>query len=850
MIDDGSLLINVPGADTGVVVTRTAAVVKRSCATTTTVPAVTRQHRTDASSTPRPSATIASQDDGPASPAGDPEATTPTPGADDDLAEHHLHRTRTQGQDKARGRQGSDRGRPRRRPTPTSTPTTGSTEHPTAPRPRLPSGRPRRRAIPDSPRRADPDVAHHPARRPSRTPTRSPPRSRTRCQRSSWSSTRDARSTPSPCRRSARPPLTKVGGATRKAIVTVPPGQHRFIVTAIRLGSTSATSDRTQQRHHRRRSPDAPTGLDGRGHGQRQRRPPARSRVAWAAPDGNGSPVTGYTRRDQTAYGQRTRQVTRHQGRLRGPVRRHTDCNVGAVTVRCASPHARRHRDRGRPRPPRLHRPDGAAAAARGRRRSWSRRQSTRGRPGDEGFGTTTLSLSPPADWAAFAGTCSWTHTGNRGGPESGTLPCGAGSVDVAIDNGIIASSDGGGTATVPTRSSSPPRAGPAPRRARRFDWATYAAHDLRDLPDPVSRVPARADPAHPTAPARSTRDRHRGPDRHPTPRPARARRARPTSRRSASSTSASATRSSRPCTASGRSSTWCWSRSSPAATCCSRTCPAPARRRWPARSARALGGEQRRVQFTPDLLPSDVTGTTRLRPARRPGPLPPGPGLRPRRARRRDQPGRRQDPVGAAGGDGGAHRHRRRRDPPRARPVPRHRHPEPRRPRRHLPAARGPARPVPGPRRPRLPRRRARDRGAAPRQHRRPASTTSRQVTTPTEVAAIGAAAGDAARRRPDPALRPRRSASRSARTRASGSAPAPAGCARWCAACRSTPRLAGPPLRRPRRRPAAGRAGAGAPHGADPRRRAGRPHAGRPSSTRRWRRCRRRSPTWPDAP
>ncbi len=47
----------------------------------------------------------------------------------------------------------------------------------------------------------------------------------------------------------------------------------------------------------------------------------------------------------------------------------------------------------------------------------------------------------------------------------------------------------------------------------------------------------------------------------------------------------------------------------SPRATCCSRTCRAPARRRWPRRSPTRWSSTWRRIQFTPDLLPSDVTG-------------------------------------------------------------------------------------------------------------------------------------------------------------------------------------------------------------------------------------------------
>ena len=94
---------------------------------------------------------------------------------------------------------------------------------------------------------------------------------------------------------------------------------------------------------------------------------------------------------------------------------------------------------------------------------------------------------------------------------------------------------------------------------------------------------------------------------------------------------------------------------------------------------------------------------------------LPPRADLPRHRARRRDQPGLAEDPVGAAGGDGGGPRHRGRRHPRRPAPVHGDRHPEPHRAGGHLPAARGPARPVPDEDVGRLPRRRG-HRGAAPR--------------------------------------------------------------------------------------------------------------------------------------
>ena len=112
---------------------------------------------------------------------------------------------------------------------------------------------------------------------------------------------------------------------------------------------------------------------------------------------------------------------------------------------------------------------------------------------------------------------------------------------------------------------------------------------------------------------------------------------------------------------------------------------------------AAALSVDTKRVQFTPDLMPGDITGSMVIdsRQAGR-ADLPRGPGLHQPAARRRDQPDAAQDPVRAAGGDGGGPGLGRRRLPQGARAVPGRRHPEPDRVRRHLPPARGAARPVP----------------------------------------------------------------------------------------------------------------------------------------------------------
>ena len=77
---------------------------------------------------------------------------------------------------------------------------------------------------------------------------------------------------------------------------------------------------------------------------------------------------------------------------------------------------------------------------------------------------------------------------------------------------------------------------------------------------------------------------------------------------------------------------------------------------------ANSIVGSNARIQFTPDLLPSDVTGVQIYDQVTRKFEFLPGPDLPLHRAGRRDQPGLAEDPVGAARGDGRGPRDGRRR--------------------------------------------------------------------------------------------------------------------------------------------------------------------------------------------
>ena len=135
--------------------------------------------------------------------------------------------------------------------------------------------------------------------------------------------------------------------------------------------------------------------------------------------------------------------------------------------------------------------------------------------------------------------------------------------------------------------------------------------------------------------------------------------------------------------------------RSSPRGTSSSRTCPGVGKTTLARSLARSLDLEFARVQCTADLLPADVVGVNVFNRREDRFEFRPGPDLRERRARRRDQPRVAQDAVRSARVHAGAPRHRRR---PHARaraPVRRARDAEPGRVRGHVPAARGAGRPV-----------------------------------------------------------------------------------------------------------------------------------------------------------
>ena len=151
---------------------------------------------------------------------------------------------------------------------------------------------------------------------------------------------------------------------------------------------------------------------------------------------------------------------------------------------------------------------------------------------------------------------------------------------------------------------------------------------------------------------------------------------------------------------------------------------------------ARSIDCTVRRIQFTPDLLPSDVTGVSVFNQDTREFEFRPGRCLRQHRGRRRDQPRLPQDAVGPARVHGGASGHRRQHDLPPRGAVHGHRDPEPDRDGGHLRPPRGPARPLHGPGLGGLPGRGRRDRDAQLAHAAPTRSTTSSRSPTPARSA------------------------------------------------------------------------------------------------------------------
>lgn len=103
---------------------------------------------------------------------------------------------------------------------------------------------------------------------------------------------------------------------------------------------------------------------------------------------------------------------------------------------------------------------------------------------------------------------------------------------------------------------------------------------------------------------------------------------------------------------------------------------------------SRLIDARFSRIQFTPDLMPSDVLGTSVFNMKTQEFSFHPGPAFCRHNPRRRDKPCTGQDAGCALRGDGGTTGHHRRHVIQDGRRIHHHRHPEPDRAGRHLPSA------------------------------------------------------------------------------------------------------------------------------------------------------------------
>ena len=241
--------------------------------------------------------------------------------------------------------------------------------------------------------------------------------------------------------------ITRVAGEIRQVQLTVPPGQSvAFVVTAVAEGrrAESAPSNIVTTNG----APGEPTQVTGGAEyaptGNLQRFVVT---VRWGAAPANGSEVTRYDVSVTTPDG--TQDVSVGGAERAASVEWSCDlsvdaaCQVGGDAT--ASVTAVNAVGAGRtvsiqitgPQQPPPALPRGGAAVATRAQHSWSGSSL-------EGFGQTELTLAPPADWAAFSGTCEWRHTGNRSGVSSGPVACDATSLTVQVQNGIAREPDDG----------------------------------------------------------------------------------------------------------------------------------------------------------------------------------------------------------------------------------------------------------------------------------------------------------------------------------------------------------------------------------------------------------------------
>lgn len=235
------------------------------------------------------------------------------------------------------------------------------------------------------------------------------------------------------------PVLVTVSGEERQTTVSVPPGPHRFTVTAVREGDPHETSLPSNPVNTSGR-PSAVSGIIGHVTGNPDDTSASIS-LSWSPATDNGSPVVSYTVVMTDSYGTQTQTFPTTSATFTTYCET-TYCNPSPVTVQVTAtnakgdgPPANATLSYDGPEAPVL--PAAGKQMVRDEDTIWTGFSSG-------GIGTTYLVLAPPTDWAQFQGTCTWIHNGNRGGEVQTEYPCSSKKISIPIDNGTARPPDDG----------------------------------------------------------------------------------------------------------------------------------------------------------------------------------------------------------------------------------------------------------------------------------------------------------------------------------------------------------------------------------------------------------------------
>lgn len=227
---------------------------------------------------------------------------------------------------------------------------------------------------------------------------------------------------------------TTVSGTYRQATVAVDPGEHRFVVTALRSGQPARSSAPSPEVSTSGR-PGGVTDIEGSATGNEVDNTAAVS-FAWQPAPDNGSPIIRYDITVTDAVtGTFTMQSTTTSASYTA-VCAATYCDPGPVRVTIAPVNAKGTG----PAVSDTLAYDGPTAPPlpKANQRIVASQQTSWYGLGYDGNGSSTLTLTPPADWAGFPGTCTWVHKGNSNGDRTGTIPCSATSVKIPITHGWV----------------------------------------------------------------------------------------------------------------------------------------------------------------------------------------------------------------------------------------------------------------------------------------------------------------------------------------------------------------------------------------------------------------------------